>query len=163
MASISTRTLTKSAAVAGALGLAFALGAPAANAQTEGADLGSLSGILSNPSVAGSLTGSLSGSLPGEGDSGSTDQIGGLLTPGSIATGVGTVLGSSGTAQGSSGPAASLGDVAGTLDPNVVGEVISGSIQSLSADGGATSSLGEVSAASIGEILGTGSGTGTTP
>lgn len=147
MASISVRTFTKSAAVAGALGIAFALGAPAAHAQDEGLDFGSLLGILDMENVAGSITGSLTGE--GGADTGSAGSLAGFLNEGSLEIGVGT-------AQGSSGSAGSVGEAAGTLNPGGFGEIVGGSIETMSADEeGATGSLGEIPAASIENFFGT--------
>ena len=55
MATISARIFTKSAAVAGALGLAVALGAPAANAQEGSLDAGSLLTIFDLQALGGSV------------------------------------------------------------------------------------------------------------
>lgn len=144
MASIFTRTLTRSAAVAGALGLAVALGAPAAQAQAGSADLGSLLGILDLEAAAGSLAGSLSGE--GGADAGSAGSIVPLLTSDSVTAALET-------AQGSTG---SIGELSGSLNPDTAGETIVGSIQSLSAeDGGAAGSLGEIPAESIESLFGT--------
>ena len=142
MASISVRTFTKSAAVAGALGLAVALGAPAANAQEGSADLGSLLGLFDLQEVAGSVTESLAGG----GGTGSAGSLAGLITSDSIAGAVETVQGSSG----------SVGEVSGSLNPEAAGEAISGSIESASdEEGGAAGSLGEIPAESIEGLFGT--------
>lgn len=143
MATISARIFTKSAAVAGALGLAVAFGAPAANAQEGSLDFGSLLTIFDLQALGGSVEGSLTGE--GGVDTGSAGSIAGLLDPGSIATAVEA-------AQGSSG---SIGDLAGVIDPDGFGEVISGSIESASAEeGGATASLGEIPEGSIANLFG---------
>ncbi|GLB62908.1 hypothetical protein NCCP2495_07860 [Dietzia sp. NCCP-2495] len=149
MASISTRMFTKSAAVAGALGLAVALGAPAAGAQEDasGPDFGSLFGILNLGAVEGSVT----GSLTAEGaDTGSAGSLGAFLNPGSLTEGAQTAQGST------SGSAGSIGEVAGLLNPQGFGNVVGGSIESMSAeDQGATGSLGEIPESSIGNFFDT--------
>ncbi|AWH91877.1 hypothetical protein [Dietzia lutea] len=98
--------------------------------------------------------GSVEGSLTGEGgaDTDSAGSIAGLLDSGSIATAVAA-------AQGSSG---SIGDLAGVIDPDGFGEVISGSIESASDDeeGGLTGSLGEIPEGSIAGLFETIGGAG---
>lgn len=164
MASISARMITKSAAVAGALGIAFAMGAPAANAQPadEGLNFGSLLGIFQMDALAGSVSDSLGGEGAGTGSAGS---LAGLIETESLGIGVEA-------AQGSSGSAGSVGDAAGTLNPDGFGATVAGSVQSMSSDeeGGATGSLGELPEGSIenffgnlGEVAGGGEGDTTDP
>ncbi|MGN0101439.1 hypothetical protein [Dietzia sp. CH92] len=150
MATISARTLTRSAAVAGALGLAVAFGAPAATAQEGSLDAGSLLTIFDLQELAGSVEGSLAGE--GGADAGSVGSVVGLLDPGSIAAAVEV-------AQGSTG---SIGDLAGVIDPDGFGEVIAGSIESASAEegGGLTGSLGEIPEGSIAGLFETIGGAG---
>lgn len=147
MASISARMITKSAAVAGALGLAVALGAPAANADEGDLNFGSLFSILDLGAVQGSVT----GSLTGEGaDTGSAGSLTAFLNPGSLTGGVGTAQGST------SGSAGSVGEVAGLLNPEGFGQVVGGSLETMSAgEEGDTGSLGEISTESLGNFFDT--------